>query len=365
MLYRMLMMWRALSHSFNYKISPLFTIIAFLMLRGLNAVGLALDGIFFPQVRRVKIVKPIVIVGNPRSGTTFLQRFLVEHDFGAGMRLWKMLFPALTLQTLVKPLLPILERFSPAKHHASAAHKTSLTGIETDDPALFFHYFDGFFAYGFFLAWAKQDLRALFDPAIRDTSQRDFAFLEKMWIRTLISEKKSRMIPKLFSLTVRIPPFLQKFPDAKILYMVRDPLSTVPSGMSLVTGALDGRFGFWSLPEEKRRRYISRLYNGFLDLSLRFQQDYVNGNIPRESVMVVPYDRLMTDFDNLMLEIMDFIEVTPASDLMAAIQMTAEKQRHYRSDHQYDLAKFGLSEEKIREDYAPIYATFLREKGER
>ena len=33
--------------------------------------------------------------------------------------------------------------------------------------------------------------------------------------------------------------------------MVRDPMETVPSGLSLVTGVLDGRFGFWALPEEK------------------------------------------------------------------------------------------------------------------
>lgn len=360
MLSRLLLMWRAQSFSFDKKVTPLFTVIGFLLLRAINAVGLALDHLFCPQIRRLKIARPIVIVGNPRSGTTFLHRFLVENDFGAGMRLWKMLFPSLTIQTLLRPFVPLLERFSPAKHHASAAHATSLTGIETDDPALFFRYFDGFFAYGFFLAWAAEDVRALFDPAIRDTSARDFAFLEKMWIRHLIGEKKSRMIPKLFSLTVRIPQFLQKFPDAKILYMVRDPLSTVPSGMSLVTGVLDSRFGFWHLEKEKRERYIGRLYSGFLDLSLRFQRDYVSGRIPKESVMVVTYDRLMADFDQLMLEILAFIGLAPSDELMAIIRTTAERQRHFKSEHHYDLQRFGLSEAQIRADYAPIYATFLR-----
>ncbi len=360
MLSRMLKMWGAVSYSFNRRITPLFTIIGFLSLRLFNSIGLALDRLLFPKVNKVKIEKPIVIVGNPRSGTTFLQRFLVDHNFGTGMRLWKMLYPSLTIQTLFKPILPLLEKFSPAKHHASAAHKTSLTGIETDDPALFFRFFDGFFAYGFFLAWAKEDLRSMFDPSIRDTSERDFAYLEKMWIRNLIGEKKNRMIPKMFSLTVRVPQFLKKFPDAKMLYMVRDPLSTVPSGMSLVTGVLDGRFGFWSLPEEKRQRYIDRLYNGFLDLSLRFYEDYVSGKIPKESVKIVTYDRVMTDFDNLMNEIMEFVEVTPSDELVETIKTTAEKQRNYKSKHKYDLEKFGLSEEKIRKDYAPIYETFLK-----
>ncbi|MBN1466877.1 sulfotransferase [candidate division KSB1 bacterium] len=279
MLSRLLLMWLALSFSFDIKLAPLFTIIGFLLLRAINSIGLALDPVFFPQIRRMKMTRPIVIVGNPRSGTTFLHRFLVEHDLGAGMRLWKMLFPSLTLQVLLRPFVPLLERFSPAKHHASAAHVTSLTGIETDDPALFFRYFDGFFAYGFFLAWAEEDVRALFDPETRDTSGRDFAFLEKMWIRHLIGEKKGRMIPKLFSLTVRIP---------------------------------------------------------------------------KESVMVVTYDRLMMDFDQLMLEIMAFIGVTPSDELLAIIRTTAERQRQFKSAHHYDLQRFGLSAAKIRDDYAPF-----------
>jgi hypothetical protein len=352
-------MRKALSFSFNKKISPLGTIVGFLVLRLIVSFGLAVDHIFFPGIRRKKISKPVVIVGNPRSGTTFMQRFLVNNGFGAGMRVWKMLYPSLTLQTLIKPFLPTMEKFSPARHHSSAVHETSLNGIETDDPALLFRFFDGFFVYGFFLAWAQDDLKYMFDPKNRDTSERDFAYLRKIWIRNLKGEKQERMIPKIFSLSVRIPQFLKEFPDAKILYLVRDPLSTVPSGLSLVTGVLDNRFGFWELSEEKRQKYIDRLYNGLLELSIVFHDDYVSGRIPKESIKIVRYDRMMSDFDSLMDEIMVFIGDTPSEDLKKTINETAEKQRAYKSGHKYDLEKFGLSEEKIRKDYKPIYDTFL------
>jgi hypothetical protein len=355
----MLLMWKALSFSFNKKISPLFTIIGFLFLNIINSVGLALDHIFFPGIRKKNISKPIVIVGNPRSGTTFMQRFLVKNGFGTGMRIWKMLYPSLSLQTLIKPFLPIMEKFSPARHHSSVIHETSLTGIETDDPALLFRYFDGFFIYGFFLAWAEEDLKYMFDPKNRDTSERDFSYLKKIWIRNLVSEKQNRMIPKIFSLSVRIPQFLKEFPDAKILYLIRDPLSTVPSGLSLVTGVLDNRFGFWNLSEEKRKRYIDRLYNGLLELSIVFHDDYLSGNIAKENIKIVQYDRIMSDFRNLMDEILEFVGDSPPEDLIKIINETADKQRAYKSGHKYDLAKFGLSEDKIRKDYAQIYDTFL------
>ena len=243
MFYRMFLVHKALIGAFNKYFAPIFLFCGILLLNVTVTIGMALDWVFFPSLWKSKVQRPIIVVGNPRSGTTVLQRFLVDNGVGVGSRLWKMIYPSLTLQALLKPVLPILEKFSPAKHHAGAAHKTSMTGIETDDPSLMFRYFDGFFIYGFFLSWSKEDLKDLFDPNLRDTSRRDFDWLEKLWKRVLVSEKKDRFVGKLFSLGIRVPRFLERFPDAKILYTVRDPLETVPSGLSLVTGVLDGRFG--------------------------------------------------------------------------------------------------------------------------
>jgi hypothetical protein len=92
---------------------------------------------------------------------------------------------------------------------------------------------------------------------------------------------------------------------------------------------------------------------------MRFQQDWVSGRISHDKVKVVTFDRLMQDFDGLMSEVVPFVggEMTP--ELKALIDATAEKQRAYKSGHKYDLAKFGLTEEQIRKDYAPFYETFL------
>jgi hypothetical protein len=345
---------------FHSWIRPLFTGIGLFVLNLLVSLGMALDHILFPALRKVRIQKPIVIVGNPRSGTSFLQRFLVSNQAGAGMRIWKMIFPSLLLQTMLKPFLPFLERFNPARDHPGAIHETSLTGVETDDPSLLFRYIDGFFLYGFFLAFARKDHRSMFDPDLRDTAHRDFTWLKNIWKRNLISEKRERVVAKLFSLGTRLPRFLSKFPDAKILYLVRDPLETVPSTLSLVTGVLEARFGFWSLAEAKRRLFSNRLYDALLELSRRFLNDYNRGLIPAKNVMIVTYQRMMKDFENLMKEILSFIEVEITPDFLKTIRETAEKQRHYQSRHTYNLSQFGLDKEKIRKDYAQVYEAFLK-----
>ncbi len=322
-------------------------------------IGRAMDGVFFPSIKRKEIRSPIVLIGNPRTGTTFMQRFLTDHKIGAGMELYRMVFASLTLQTLLKPILPILEAVSPARYHKPEVHKTSLGKVETDDASMITRYFDGFFLYGFFLAFDDEDLLYTVDPKIRDTSERDFSWVKSLWQRNLVAHKADRVVAKLFSVSPRVPQFLEEFPDARMLYMARDPVSIFPSGMSLVTGVLEEAFGFWSLPEDVRQRWLDRIYQAFVMLLERFHEDYTSGRIPKENVYVVRYDRMMKEFEVVMGELLEFIDHEPTDELKQIIAERADKQRAYKSKHKYDLAKFNLDEEKIRKDCAFFYETFL------
>ena len=356
MLKRMVLTWMTIGRTFHRWIGPLFTMLNLLIHNLVVSVAMKLDVFFFPSLRKKTVKRPIVIVGNPRSGTTFLHRFLASNGIGVGMPVWKMLYPSLIQQTIIRPFLPLMEKFSPTRFHSRAAHATNLTSIETDDPCTLFRYFDGFFLYGFFLAWAENDPIEMFAPEARDTSGRDLKWYREIWRRNLVGESQTQVLAKLFSLGIRMPQFMTFFPEARILYMIRDPRSTVPSGMSLVTGVLDQRFGFWCLPEEKRQQYLERLYRAFLDLSLRFHDDYVAGRCP--DIMIVQYHRMMQDFDGLMHELLAFLGVTPSEEFLNIIRINAERQRQYKSGHKYDLSKFGLTEERILKDYEKIYKTF-------
>ena len=351
--------YRVLRRTFGVRVVPLFIALVFGVVRTLVAVGMALDHLIFPSLRKVRANRPIVLVGNPRTGTTFLQRFLADEGFGSGMELFLMLYPSLLFQRLLRPLLPLLEKISPAKFHSTDAHQTSLSSVETDDVAVLFRYLDGFFLYGFFLSFDDEDLLSWFDPRVRDTSARDVAWLDALWRRSLVLHRSERNIAKLFSLAVRLPQFMQQVPEAQILYMARDPLSVIPSSMSLVIGVLDRAVGFWSLPETLRQRWLDRMYKAWVLLLQKFHQDWTAGLIDKQRVFIVRYDRMMADFEGMMEEMCQFLghEMTP--ELRATVAKRGEKQRKYESEHKYDLAKFGLSEEQIRRDCAFFYDTFL------
>jgi hypothetical protein len=356
---RMARIGRILRTRHRLHFTPLLLAVLFGLLRTVVWLGMTLDNVFFPRLRRTRVRRPIVIVGNPRTGTTFLQRFLVAEGFGAGMTLFRMLYPSLVLQRLLGPVLPLLERVSPARYHSTAAHETSLTSVETDDVAVLFRYLDGFFLYGFILSFDDEDLMPTVDPRVRDTSARDFAWLDALWRRTLVATGSERNIAKLFSLSARLPRFLEAFPDAQILYMARDPVDVFPSSMSLVTGVLDRAFGFWSLPESMRSMWLERMYAAWIVLLRRFHDDWQSGAIDRERVFVVRYDLMMADFEVLMDAMCQFLDHPMSAALRATIRQRAEKQRKYVSEHEYDLARFNLSEARIRQDCAFYYETFL------
>lgn len=353
------MAWLTVGRTFGTWVAPIGTFSFLMILRSMVATGMMLDALFIPGLRKSRLDRPIVIVGNPRSGTTFLHRFLVDNRVGAGLRLWEMMFPSLILRRMVRPLLPYLEAISPARHHSTVAHDTGLTSIETDDASMLFRHFDGFFLYGFILAFADEDYRGMFEPTQRDTSKRDFDWFERMWRDNAFRHESHRVVAKLFSVGTRMPRFMERFPEARVLYMVRDPVQVIPSALSLVTGVLDKRFGFWTLPEATRKRYIERLYDAFVLLLRTFHEDWVAGRVPRDRVMLVRFDRLMQDFDGLMKEMLTFMDVERTPELEQEIARVAAEQRTFQSKHKYDAQKFGIEEARIRRDCAFVYETFL------
>ena len=59
-----------------------------------------------------------------------------------------------------------------------------------------------------------------------------------------------------------------------------------------------------------------------------------------------------------MEEMFNFIGYSPSNKLRTIITSTSEKQKNFKSNHKYELAKFGLTEKQIKTDCKNIYDTF-------
>lgn len=356
-------LWRITSiqrRVFGQRVRPFFVLSWLCSLRTFVAITWRLDRIFYRKFEREVIDRPIFIIGNPRSGTTFLHRFLAEQGDVVGFRAYEMLVPSLTGQRLIKPLLPLLGGLNPGKHHAAAAHETSFDALETDDAAIFLRFVDGVFLYGYFLCWDDPDPRDLFvqfEPGSPETL-RDLEFYEQCLKRNLYRSAKSRVLGKLFTFPPRIDDVLRKFPDAKLIYMIRDPAETLPSGVSLLTGVQEQHFHISRLPEATRARFVARLAEGFSLLLTRFVERYQSGDIAAENLLIVRYPDLMADFEGTMDRILEFAELDAPEQFRERIREVAERQRERVSKHDYSLEQFGLDAQQIVDDLSEVYRTF-------
>jgi hypothetical protein len=68
---------------------------------------------------------------------------------------------------------------------------------------------------------------------------------------------------------------------------------------------------------------------------------------------------MMNDFETLMNDIIEFINIEKTIDLVKQIEIIDKSQKEFKSEHSYDLSKFGLTKDKIKKDCAPFYETFF------
>ncbi|HEY7774414.1 MAG TPA: sulfotransferase [Marinagarivorans sp.] len=115
---------------------PLFWLLCIL-----HFIGFALDALLFPGWRRQRVERPVFIVGVPRSGTTFLHRFLAQDARFSFTPMWEaLLAPSIVekiiwrgLLKLLSPLLRISHRLAPAFFsQMDGVHKLGLNEAEED-----------------------------------------------------------------------------------------------------------------------------------------------------------------------------------------------------------------------------------------
>jgi len=360
-----LRLYRIILRTFGFQLRPVGTFGLIGLRRLIDGATRGLDHVLFPGFRRAPIDRPIFILGNPRSGTTFLHRFLLESDRLAAYAIWEMLFPAITARKLLGGAVDRFARFSPARYHSAAAHETSLRDVEADDAMTFIRFLDGGFLWSYFLAWedawGSAQSHRFFDlddePAAEQ--ERTFRFLEACWRRNLYFKRKERLIAKASTFTLRVRTLLRRYPDCRLVYMVRDPVATIPSGMSLITGVLENAYDMFRRTEfEKRTRYLENLYQASCHLFRSFHDVWRSGAIPERNLRIVTYPRMMGDLEGTMRELVDFLEIEPAPVFAERIREQAAKQRTHASEHHYSPEKFGLTADRIRSDLAYVYDSY-------
>ena len=157
----------------------------------------------------------------------------------------------------------------------------------------------------------------------------------------------------------RIKTLLKFFPDAKIIYIARSPLKTIPSHLSLHRGLLDRYFGLDNIPDDRLQLYYKHRYQ-YNVLFYKFFDDLMNNNeVPKDQILEITYDSIKNDLWNVIQRIKSFTNVQFGPELEDMLKKQDQEQASYKRKHEnLPLEAFGLTEEKIRSDLNFVFKRY-------
>ncbi len=327
----------------------------------LTRITLALDHLFFPKLRKVRIDRPVFILGHPRSGTTFLQKQIFGSHTAGMFTTWELFVPSLTLRKVVHPFVRFLNRFFlDVVQPAEQGHEVRLDGVEEDE-GLFMHRLDTEIL-TFNCPWILTDpkyrnLGLYLGRYGRGERRRSVKFYRKALKRQLLATGHRRMVLKTNPSVFRLRELFELFPDARVVYVVRSPEESIRSHLEFSKGFAEAR-----LTKAEQGLYIQQKYRWSVDLYKEFER--LRPQIPESQVMVLPFSEIKERLPEALESLFRFAELDPGEQFWR--NFNSRPHRKHRKRHQNrPLRAFGLSAEKVRRDVPFVWRRYLGERHSR
>ncbi len=304
-----------------------------------------------PEILGREIARPVFLTGLPRSGTSALFNLMAADPAARPLLLWESQFPDPNWDLAegeVDPRYLAVKAFTDKMrednpeftriHYSSAdgpeecvmLHSIGFDGGQTGYELLFEPY----------ASWIREhDLRPLY---------RYYADLLRLldWQRP-----GERWLLKTPSHLWAIDVLAEVFPDCCIVWNHRDPAVCIPSISDMMRVILAPQTDF---PSEELGPLVLDHYAASMDRGLA-QRDRLAG----DRFADVDYDALVADNLGAARKIYEHFELPldgAARQAMQAHVASHPKDKHGR--HEYDLARFGLTREGVRERFADYVARF-------
>ena len=342
----------------------------FIVIELANRIGLLLDDLLFAGYRKIQVSKPVFIVGVPRSGTTFFQRLLAK-DKGrfSSMKLWEVLFaPSVTQKKIflalgwidgiiehpLKKMILAIEKRRFA--NLEKLHKLSLFESEEDDPILLHIFSSPFLCFMFPFTDDFKDMIEFDTEVPADRKKRIMAFYMRCVQNHLyVFGPEKIFLSKNPAFTPKIRSLYETFPDAKIICPVRSPLSAAPSAISMLSFFYNS-FNSSLEPYPLSDNTLSMIEKWYQYPPVAFE------GIDRANHITVLYDDLVGDPGKLVHKVYERFDFDLSEEYGLILLQESEKAKNYKSRHGYTLEQFGLTHQKVVEQYEEVFDRYGFEK---
>jgi hypothetical protein len=329
-----------------------------------------LDDIFFPGHKTQVIEKPLFIIGNLRSGSTFLHRLLSrDTEAFTSLTTWDIyLTPSVTEKKITQFFSRLDKKFGGHGHRLLYAfdrrtlgqikiHSISFFQPEEDENILL-HIWDSFWVTFMFPFMDEMPNYQHFDEALPpERKQRIMKFYKSMLQRHMYATGKKYFVAKNPAFSPKIATLLEIFPDARIIYLARNPLDMLPSTVSWINYA---RRQFTD-PKEKYL-YLDEI----LDLTqhwYNYPLQYLDAH-PSPRHLILNYDDLIQRPEHVIRSFYEQFGYPDKPGLDRIVDEAVKETLSFRSDHVYSYEEMGFTHRQILETYADIFERFGFDKRE-
>lgn len=329
-----------------------------------------LDDIFFPGHKTQVIEKPLFIIGNLRSGSTFLHRLLSRDTVAfTSLTTWDIyLTPSVTQKKITKFFSKLDNKLGGHVHRLLHAfdertlgrlkiHRISFFQPEEDENILL-HIWDSFWVTFMFPFMDEMPNYQHFDEALSPGRRhRIMKFYKSMLQRHMYATGKKYFVAKNPAFSPKIATLLEFFPDARIIYLARNPLDMLPSTVSWINYA---RRQFTE-PEEKYL-YLDEI----VDLTqhwYRYPLQYLDAH-PSPRHLILNYDDLIQRPEYVIRSFYEQFGYPDKPGLDRIVDEAVKEAMTFRSDHFYSYQEMGFTHRQILETYADIFERFGFDKRE-
>lgn len=319
-------------------------------------IGYLLDKVFFPAYQEQELREPIFIVGNYRSGTTFLHRLLLKDEQLTCLKTWEIYFaPAVTYRKFFNVLAPILnplfgwigERFNSDVVTHAAMHETGMDK-EEEDSQLFFQVFSSYNMFALFPFPRLAKKYIYYDQKVSPKQKKsDMEYYREVLRRHIYLSQGKRYLSKNPDFSPRIETLRQYFPDAKFINIVRTPFKVVPSTIKMWGHV-------WNLFGSPKEDYP---YKEVLIEHAKHWYKYPHQqlrSLPADTYAVIDFSEFVSNPKEVITRVYDQFGVAMSDEFAEVLREATEKSRQYKSNHVYSLSEIGLDEETVNADFSPV-----------
>jgi len=330
-----------------------------------------LDDVLFPAYKNQPIEKPLFILGNFRSGSTFLHRLLSrDSETFTSLTTWDIyLTPSVTQKKITQFVAKLDDKyFGSTLHRALFAFDRATLGKIKIHPISFFqpeedenihmHVWDGYFVTFLFPFMDEFPDYIHFDEALSpEHKKRIMTFYKSMLQRHMYATGKKHFVAKNPAFSAKIETLAEFFPDARILYLARNPLDMLPSTVSWInyarsqfTGPHEGYLYIDEILEMTRYWYHHPI-------------QYIDSH-PSPRNLIVNYDDLIQRPEAVIRGFYEQFGYPDKPGLPIIIDQAVKETMTFSSDHSYSYEKMGFTREWIVNRYKDIFERFNFETRE-